>query len=201
MGFWDFLNPFTEFLDSILKPYGLTEPPLATITLMLVSVAVTLLSVGVTVLVVDMDKLQQRMKEIQDWNMKRKKAQDTADKKLWIEVQRKQQDIQKLQMSMMTERMIPSFILFLPFIIMFRVLRSILGTPSDYGKVLAVWPFHVPDWLWPLGGWFHPYQALPGKDAIFFGFWYFMTAVTTGIILQRIIGVPLPGVSVQQNTN
>ena len=196
MAWTDFLRPVIEALATFLHKYRLDTPPNATLVLMVVSVLITFLSIGVTYIFVDMDKLQKRMKEINDFNKIRKKAMDTADKKLWIEYKRREKDIQKLQMSMMWERTIPMFVLMIPFILLFNILRAVLGTPSSYGQILAIWPFDFPDWLWPFGGWFHPYYKMPEVDAIFFGFWYFMVAIITSMILQRILGIPLPGMSV-----
>ncbi len=197
MAWTDFLNPVIEVLKVFLHKYNLDVPPNVTLVLMIVSLSITFLSMGVTYLFVDMDKLNKRMKEINEFNKIRKRAMDTADKKLWIEYKRREKDIQKLQMSMMMERTIPMFVLMVPFILLFNILRAVLGIPSSYGQIMAVWPFDFPDWLWPLGNWFHPYYKMPEVDAIFFGFWYFMVAIITSMILQRILGIPLPGMSVQ----
>lgn len=194
MGLFDFLNPVIDWFYRFLSTYKLNEPPYATFTLIVVSIIVTLMSYGATVLTMDMDEFNKTMRKVNDFNQKRKRAMQTANKKLWIEVQRKQKEIQALQMDMMMKRFVPTFITIIPFIIMFQILRATMGGPQGE---LAVWPFKFPSWIPIIGSWFHEYKRIPSKSTIHFGVWYIFTAIVTSVLMQRFIGITIPGMNQQ----
>lgn len=193
----------------ITNEYSVT--PKDTVFLMIVSIVVSSLSGGISRLLLDMEDMAKKNDTVQAHNKKKKKAQETADKKLWIAVQKREKMVMDLQRSMMMKRMLPSVITMLPIIFVFSTLRAAFQKPVNQALnataeecikaasdqvgscgVVAVLPFHVPEWL-PIGRWFSTYALDHAIDVAGFGFWYFLTAITTSTLIQKIAGVNLTG--------
>ena len=198
------LDDIKGSIQDYLVDHQLTLYPKSTIFLMVVSIAVSGLSGLVTRLLVDMDELSKHNDEIQAHNKRKKKAKETADKKLWTSVSKKEKYITDLQRKMMTKRMIPSFVTFLPVIFVFSTLRLSFQSVGNISLnantactnscgVVAVLPFNVPSWFPLIGKWFSTYVGDALLDVAGFGFWYFMTAITTSTLIQKIFGINLTG--------
>ena len=105
------------------------------------SITISTLSALVTKKTVDLDAANKSFAEIKEHNRQKKIAMETADRKLWIQVQRKQEYIQGLQLETMFKRMRPMLFTMIPFILIFTILRSIMG--GDTARELAILPFKI----------------------------------------------------------
>lgn len=179
------------------------KPPIATFVLLFISLATSLFSAGVTRLLVDLDELNMYQEKINKHNKMKSKAKNTADKKLWAKVQARESLIQDFQKKMVFKRMLPQLFITLPFFIIFPALRGALGDPRlnltpDRGGILAVLPFFIPNWVPIFGKWVSLFAENTHLTALGFGFWYFVSAIMSSVIIQRIFGINIQGTK-QQN--
>lgn len=205
MGFFDFLDPIRETIENFLIESGTTVPPHSTILLLIVALIVSSISGAVNRTLIDMDKLSDQVKEMQEHSKKKKKAMETADKKLWISVKRNEDRFLELQRSTMTTRMLPSLVTFGPLIFVFTTLRTTFqelpnlvlngtnSSPNGSHGVVAVLPFKVSRNIPLIGKWFSVYANNSSLSVAGFGFWYFLSAVVLSTLLQRLLGINLTG--------
>jgi uncharacterized membrane protein (DUF106 family) len=194
---------FNRWFINWIKDTPLNGPPFSTVFLISVSFSISLLSAGVTRLLIDLDEINKMQKKITDHNKLKRKAQETADKKLWAKVQAKDSTITTMQQKMMFKRMLPQFLLTIPFFLIFTTLRGTMGirelnlTP-DRGGIVAVLPFQVPTWFPIFGQWFSKGMFDPTLSVAGFGSIYFLSAIVASMIIQKVIGFNLQGVK-QEN--
>ncbi len=214
MAFWDFLNPIRDSITRFLLEHDLTLPPWNVIFLIAVSVTVSSLSGLISKKLIDMEELNRSNEIIQQHNKRKKKAKETADKKLWEAVEKKDKRVQDLQRSIMTKRMMPSFITFGPIIFVFSTLRAAFQSKANTDLnlwsangnitctnscgVVSVMPFKIPEWMPIVGKWFSPYVNDPSVSVAGFGFFYFLTAITASTLIQKIFGINLTGMQNNQ---
>ncbi len=189
-----------NWISDSVHEYDLHGPPYSIIFLVFVSITVSTLSALVTKKTVDLDAANKNFKEIQEFNRQKKIAMETADRKLWIQVQRKKEYIQSLQLETMLKRMRPMLFTMIPFILIFSTLRSIMG--GDTAGELAILPFKINTNI-PLIGRIpidvrgdNGSDSLPGhqdwtssNSAAGFSFIYFLSAISIGSLVQRFLGV------------
>ncbi|MHA2251050.1 MAG: EMC3/TMCO1 family protein [Candidatus Kariarchaeaceae archaeon] len=204
MGIFDFLKPIQNGISEWLISTGFTVPAGSTILLMSVSLIVSTISGMVNRALIDMEKLSKQTEEMQEHQKKKKKAMETADKKLWTAVKRNDDRFMQLQRSTMTTRMLPSLITIGPFIFIFQTLRGAFqeaenkalngneGCSSSCG-VVAVLPFKVNRGIPLIGKWFSSFASDSGLSVAGFGFWYFLSAITVSTLVQRLFGINLTG--------
>ena len=201
MGFFDFLDPISDSISDGLIGTGYTVPAESTIILLIVSLVVSTISGLVNRALIDMEKVSKQMEEMQEHQRRKKKAMETADKKLWVSVKRNNDRFSELQRDTMTSRMLPSFITIGPFIFIFQTLRGTFqragntdlnGNCRGQCGVVAVLPFKTTG-IPLLGRWFSPYYIDSGLSVAGFGFWYFLSAVVVSTLIQRLFGINLTG--------
>ena len=189
---------YNAWFVNLVKGSAITHPPIAAFFLVIISIFTSLLSAFVTRKLVDMEELNKFQKQINRHNKLKNKARDTADKLLWAKVQSKDKRITELQQKIMMKRMLPQLFLSLPFIAIFTTLRGSIGdrylnlTP-DRGGVVAVFPFQIPSWFPLFGGWVSRYISLTELSAVGFGFMYFLSAIVSSTLIQKIFGINLQG--------
>ncbi len=204
MGLFDFLIPLKVALENWLVATGLTLPPSSTAFFIIVSIIITGVSGIINRLLLDMDKIAKETEEMQEHQKKKTKAMETADKKLWAQVQKNEDRFMQLQKSTMMTRMLPSLITFGPIIFVFQVLRAAFQHPANIALngntactnscgVTAILPFHVDSWVPLIGKWFSPYAADATLSVAGFGFWYFLAAIVTSTLIQKLFGINLSG--------
>ncbi len=188
---------YNGWIIPLLKHNPAANAPWAGIFLVIVSIGSALLSYGVSAKFLDLDDLNKSQERVNKFNKLKKKAKDTADKKLWHKVQSEEKRIQSIQQKIMFKRMLPQFVLILPFIAIFTTLRVVMGDYTlnlipDRGAVVAILPF---DWtnLPFIGSWFSFYVLDSRLTAVGFGFWYFFSAIFGSVITQRVLGINIQG--------
>jgi uncharacterized membrane protein (DUF106 family) len=195
MAFWDnwFKGIAKWFIDKKLN-----QLPTSAWVIAIVSIIIAIISTIITRLLTDVEALKESMQKVNEWNQRRKRAMQTADKKLWLSVKRDEERIKKMQSSMMFKRMKPMLFTTIPFLLIFAILRT--AFPSTNCTVLQchnyAWlPFNMGDFPW-IGNspWFQSVE-LGGKvfSKVPFSTWYFITAFAFGSIISRIFGVTPSG--------
>ena len=118
MAFWD------SWLDSIaqwIASNGWNDRPTSALVITVIALMISIFSTLVTRLLTNVDELKESMQKVNDWNQRRKRAMQTADKKLWLSVKRDEERIKKMQSSMMFKRMKPMLFTTIPFLLLFAI--------------------------------------------------------------------------------
>ena len=188
------LDPVREFLINVGLP---VQPPGATIFVIVFSSLLSLFIAFVSRAMMDMAELKRYTREIKKFQALQRKAMQTADKKLAIQVKRKEAYIQRIQRKMMSQRFKPMAIYFVPLILMFYILRGIFPAPTltfvDVGGGILrgewigytnVLPFAIPRHMFGAPApWDNSHTILS------FVWFYFMVSLTIGSVIQRILGL------------
>jgi len=217
MGWFDFLDPLTNAIEQWLVSIGVTVPPFSGIFLLFVSFILSSITGLLNRTLLDMDELAKKSEEMKKHQDLKKKAMETADKKLWINVKRNEDRFLQLQKDTMIKRMLPSFITMGPFIFFFTTLRTafqhaenfamnkycedglkngeplICGTGDNVREGgLVILPFKAHS-LPLIGDWFSPYALDENLSIAGFSFWYFMCAIVVSTLIQRLFGINITG--------
>lgn len=168
-----FKNAFLDLIDS---------PPGSMIFVLLLSMVTASISTILTKWLVDTDEINRKQTQIKAHEEEKQKIIDLAEvdsdrygkaRKRW---ERKDVMLKKTQQKMSLQRMKPSCVTFLPMIIIFAVLNSILG-----GAQIALSPMHANDV--PLIGNF----ISAGSLWINFTAWYFLCSLGLNTLIQRLL--------------
>lgn len=188
MPFWD------KWLDSIaqwIAGNGWNDRPESALVITLIAIMLSIFSTFVTRLLTNQGELKESMQKVNDWNQRRKRAMQTADKKLWLTVKRDEERVKKMQSSMMFKRMKPMLFTTIPFLLLFAILRR-----AYTGHYYAWLPFNLGQFPWIGAGWTAPYQD-PATGVWYakvpFTLWYFITAFAFGSLISRLFGVTPSG--------
>ncbi|MFW9799003.1 MAG: EMC3/TMCO1 family protein [Candidatus Thorarchaeota archaeon] len=189
-------DPFGDFMAWFNIVFAIFKtPPLSALFIMGISMSITTLSNLAMRRFSDMRRLNRYQAEIKQHQEMQKEAERTQNEKLARKVKRRKAYIERIQREMMTQRCKPSLIFFIPFIILFAVLRAfyfIIDDPitgAGHDQVVAIIPFSVHKLLPFLVGWLG--VATPyGFGMTFFGF-YMLVGLGLGQILQRVMGVSI----------
>ena len=170
-----FQNAFLDLIDS---------PPGSMIFVLLLSTVTASISTILTKWLVDTDEINRKQTQIKAHEEEKQKIVDLAEvdseryskaRKRW---ERKDVMLKKTQQKMSIQRMKPSCVTFLPMIIIFAVLNSILG-----GAQIALSPMHANDV--PLIGNF----ISAGPLWINFTAWYFLCSLGLNTLIQRLLKI------------
>jgi uncharacterized membrane protein (DUF106 family) len=171
-----------QILNDLLQL--ITTIPGSAIFIALVSITLALVSIWATRKFTDMDKMQADMAEVKEWQERFKKARESMDPVELQEVMDDQGRIMRLNTSMMTARMKPMCVYYIPFIIIFGILNAIFGN-----TVVAILPFNIQKAL----PFFVGYLGDPtagGFGLSFYGF-YFLVGLGLGNIIRRPFGLSM----------
>jgi uncharacterized membrane protein (DUF106 family) len=171
------LNIFQNtFLDLI------TTPPGTMIFVILLALTTALISAALTKLLVDTEEINRKQKQIKSHEEKKEKIIALAEvdperyrkaRKRW---ERKDGMFKQSQQRMSLQRMKPTCITFLPMIIIFGIVNTLLA-----GKHIAMSPMNANDI--PLIGGF----IAAGSVYINFTAWYFLCSLGFNTLVQRIL--------------
>jgi uncharacterized membrane protein (DUF106 family) len=131
-----------------------------------------------------MEKMQADMAEVKAWQERFKRARESMDP---IELQQVMDDqgrIMRLNTAMMSARMKPMCLYYIPFIIIFGILNALFGN-----SIVAILPFNIQKVLPFLIGWIGvPVQG--GFGLSYYGF-YFLVGLGLGNIIRRPFGLTM----------
>ncbi len=166
------------------------DPPLAALFIMMFSLMITTVSNLAQRRFTDTRRLKRYQAEIKQHQEMQKEAEKTQNEKLMRKVRRRKAYIERIQKESMTARCKPSLMFFIPFIIVFSVLRGFyFDAVAGADRIVAIMPFSVHKLLPFLTGWLGVPHPL-GFGMTYFGF-YMMVGLGLGQILQRLMGVSL----------
>jgi len=169
-----FKNAFLDLIDS---------PPGSMIFVLLLSIATASLSTILTKWLVDTEEINRKQTQIKGHQEEKQKIIDLAEvdleryskaRKRW---ERKDVMLKKTQQKMSLQRMKPSCVTFLPMIIIFGVLNTVVFR----GAQVALSPMHANDV--PLIGNF----ISAGPIWINFTAWYFLCSLGLNTLIQRLL--------------
>jgi len=169
-----FKNAFLDLIDS---------PPGSMIFVLLLSIATASLSTILTKWLVDTEEINRKQTQIKGHQEEKQKIIDLAEvdleryskaRKRW---ERKDVMLKKTQQKMSLQRMKPSCVTFLPMIIIFGVLNTVVFS----GAQVALSPMHANDV--PLIGNF----ISAGPIWINFTAWYFLCSLGLNTLIQRLL--------------
>ena len=128
---------------------------------------------------VNVDKISRHQKEIKVHNENKKKAMESADKKLWQKVQRREEYIKKIQSEMMIQQMKPMLVWFIPITVIFFLMRS------AFVNIPIAWmPFRFPE----IPIIIQNVRYLGNLTWMGFTGWYFLTSIGLGNYVRRFMG-------------
>ena len=161
------------------------EPPYAAFFIMFVSLSISTISNLAMKRFTDMRRLNRYQLEIKQFREMEQKAQKTQNEKLLKKVKRRKAYIDRIQREQMSARCKPSLIFFIPFILIFTLLRGFYST-GGVDDIVAILPFNIQKvlpFLVPLAG-----QPVVGGLGLSFYAFYFLVGLGLSSILQRIMG-------------
>ena len=179
MGWLSWLVPIGEWFSQIFNSIGVLNIPGSTYFIILFNILIAVLMSLLTKTLINVEKISRHQKEIKVHNDNKKKAMDTADKKLWQKVQRREEYIKKIQSEMMIQQMKPMLVWFIPITMIFFLMRSaFINIP------IAWMPFRFPE-IWIIIQNLKYYGNLTWMG---FTGWYFLTSVGLGNFVRRFMG-------------
>lgn len=173
MIFLIFENAFKEWIS---------KPPGSMLFVFILALTTALISAGLTKLLVDTEEIARKQKQIKGHEEEKEKIIELAEvdperyrkqRKRW---ERKDAMLKQTQQRMALQRLKPTCVTFLPMIIIFGVVNTILR-----GAHVALSPMHANDI--PLIGGF----ISAGPIWINFTAWYFLCSLGINTLVQRIL--------------
>jgi len=179
LGWLSWLNPVGIWFRAVFEVMNVLHIPGSTYFIILFNVLIAVLMSLLTKALVDVETISRHQKEIKVHNDNKKKAMDTADKKLWQKVQRREDYIKKIQSEMMLKNMRPMLVYFVPITIIFFLMRS------AFVNVPIAWmPFRFPE----IPIIIQNLKYLGNLTWMGFTGWYFLTSIGLGNYVRRFMG-------------
>ncbi len=179
----DIIGDFMAWFASTFA--GFHDPPMAGIFILFISLSISTLSNLAMKRFTDMRRLNRYQLEIKQFREMEQKANKTQNEKLLKKVKRRKAYIDRIQREQMSSRCKPSLIFFIPFILLFTILRGFYST-GGIDDIVVVLPFNIQKVLPFLVGLVGQPTAA-GFGLSFYGF-YFLVGLGLSSILQRIMG-------------
>jgi uncharacterized membrane protein (DUF106 family) len=160
----------------------LRTPPNSMLFVMLLALTTALISAGLTKWLVDTEELARKQKQIKAHDEEKQKVIDLAEsdperyRKLRKRWERKDEMLKQTQQRMSLQRLKPTCVTFLPMIVIFSLVNSVLG-----GALIALSPMHANDI--PLIGNF----ISANRIWINFTAWYFLCSLGFNTLVQRLL--------------
>lgn len=160
----------------------LRTPPNSMLFVMLLAITTALISAGLTKWLVDTEELARKQKQIKAHDEEKQKVIDLAEidperyRKLRKRWERKDEMLKQTQQRMSLQRLKPTCVTFLPMIVIFSLVNSVLG-----GALIALSPMHANDI--PLIGNF----ISANRIWMNFTAWYFLCSLGFNTLVQRLL--------------
>ena len=185
----DIMGPIYGVLNAIFNPILALDPNPTNpaLTVLIIAFIVSLITTIANKYLVDQDALNEKQKNMQEFNKRLREAQKRGDGKEIAKLQAEQAEMMKDQTAMMTEQFKPMFVTFIPIILIFFWMRAsavsnlvIILPPSVY------WVTLVP--IWHMIGSF----LYGGQATIPYGIgwllWYMICTFGMSQILRKYLG-------------
>jgi uncharacterized membrane protein (DUF106 family) len=172
----DILADFLQSIAALLTPVG--SMPLSAPFVAIVSVLVALLTTWATKKFSDVEQANADMEEIKAWQTKFNEARQTMNQELLEEVMADQGRIMKLQGNMLSSKMKPMCITWIPILAVYGILSTLFGATP-----VAILPFHITFLEGFMG------TNVEGGFGLYFIWWYMLTGMSLGMMLRKFIGI------------
>lgn len=143
--------------------------PGSTIFIFILTLAINLLTSWVSRSRMDLEKMKEITIKATHVRREMMKAVRSGNKRLLAKLQKEQQEINKDQMAMSAQRMKFQLFFFIPFFMLFSILRTFF---ANTGPVALV-PFNAP---------------FLGTELTWF-WWYFFCSIGSNVLIQRLLGL------------
>ena len=179
----DLWSDLVESIASIFEPVSMM--PYSAPFVILIGVSISLLSLALTKRFSDVEKLKANMEEIKLWQQKFKTARESMNPVLLQEVADHQQRIMRLNAEVMSARMKPMCIFYIPLLIIWGIFQVVY----EYTPV-AVIPFNIQEVFPFFVGWLG--VNIPGTGfGLYFFSWYILTSFSLGTLIRKIAGIEI----------
>ena len=182
MQFLDFLfNPIIEFLNPFMGPYK--NPPNSALFVFAVSVVIVAISTITNKYLIDIPKMRRYRTEMSEYSKLKIKAMRENNEKLKAKVKRLKPAMDKKQAELMTMQFKPMIVYFIPFLVIFEILRRFYSTTP-----VAYIPVDLATYIPFVGGWLGRMYPNGLFGLSFFAF-YFLAAIVVGGMMNKLIGL------------
>lgn len=196
--FESIFNIFYMSLDTLFMPLIKNTPP--AIAILVIAFIVSFIINLATKLLVNQEKMEKIKKEIQEFQIKARKA--AKDPELMKEIQEEQQKMMQMQMEMMKMSFKPMIYTWVPIIAIFAYLRHVYDyggvihqlnpawngvvvyLPYILSKILFISVFH---WLGSM--FYHGGFGIVSNEALGWLGWYILCSMATSMVLRKIMGI------------
>ena len=176
------MDPWSDFLQIIVSIFSpIAVMPWSVLTILAVNFLLMFISIWATNRFTDVEKTKANMEEIKMWQSKMNAARKTMDPAQLQEVMDEQGRIMRLNSQIMSDRMKPMCIYYIPFLIIFAIMGALFGN-----AVVAVIPFNIQKVLPFLTGMIGRPTPL-GFGLSFYGF-YLLVGIGLGNLVRRPFG-------------
>lgn len=161
----------------------ISTPPVSMFFVLLLASLTALISAFLTKWLVDTDELERKQRQVKSHEEEKEKIIALAEvdperyRKLRKRWERKEEMLKQSQQKMSLQRLKPTCITFLPMIIIFSFLNTILGRAE-----VALSPMHAND-IPLIGG----FISAPNSIFINFTAWYFLCSLGINTLVQRLL--------------
>ncbi|MFW9896357.1 MAG: EMC3/TMCO1 family protein [Candidatus Thorarchaeota archaeon] len=161
----------------------ISTPPVSMFFVLLLASLTALISAFLTKWLVDTDEIERKQRQVKSHEEEKEKIIALAEvdperyRKLRKRWERKEEMLKQSQQKMSLQRLKPTCITFLPMIIIFSFLNTILGRAE-----VALSPMHAND-IPLIGG----FISAPNSIFINFTAWYFLCSLGINTLVQRLL--------------
>jgi uncharacterized membrane protein (DUF106 family) len=178
------MDLWSDLLNSIVAVF---EPvslmPFSAPFVILISVGISLLSLALTKKFSDVEKLKANMEEIKEWQQKFKVARESMNPVLLQEVMDHQQRIMRLNAEVMSARMKPMCLFYIPLLIIWGIFQAVYND-----TIVAVIPFNIHEAIPFFEGWLGWNVPDSGFGLSFFTL-YIMASFSLGTLIRKLAGI------------
>ena len=179
----DLWSDLVESIVALFEP--VSKMPYSAPFVILISVGISLVSLVLTKKFTDVEKLKANMEEIKAWQQKFKLARESMNPVQLQEVMDHQQRIMRLNAEVMSARMKPMCLFYIPLFIIWGILQAIF---TD--TVVAIIPFNIQEALPFLVGMLGVNVPNSGFGLTFFT-WYIMASFSLGTLIRKLSGIEI----------
>ncbi|MFX1511004.1 MAG: EMC3/TMCO1 family protein [Promethearchaeota archaeon] len=124
MAFVGILEDIGDFLPNLVREYAPPDPPFSSIFIMIVGICLSTTIALISRHLIDLEKLKKYTREQKEYRKLQWKVQQTADRKLKLELDRRSRRMKRINSELSNMRMRPMLIYMIPLMLIFFSLSS-----------------------------------------------------------------------------
>ncbi len=134
MAFAGILEDIGDFLPDLVRNYAPPDPPFSSLFIMLVGMCLSITIALISRQLIDIEKLKKYTREQKAYRKLQRKVQQTADRKLKLELDRKSRRMKRINSELSNMRMRPMLIYMIPLMLIFFSLSSFYNSNGHTEK-------------------------------------------------------------------